>query len=92
MGLLPCGMIYAALLRSVAAASAGSGAVDMLAFGLGTAGPLFGLGVFSVTINRWFRLSGQRWAAAGVMLMGAVLIWRALSPVALHMHHMHQVH
>jgi len=89
MGLLPCGLIYAALLRSVASASPASGALDMLAFGLGTAAPLFGLGVFSVVINRWIGLRGQNWAAAGVMLMGAILIWRGLIPPAMHMHHMH---
>jgi sulfite exporter TauE/SafE len=89
MGLLPCGLIYAALLRSVASASVSSGALAMLAFGLGTAGPLFGLGVFSVVINRWIGLRGQNWAAAGVMLMGAVLIWRGLVTPAMHMHHIH---
>lgn len=89
MGLLPCGMIYAALLRSVASATPLSGALDMAAFGAGTAGPLFGLGVFSVTINGWFGLKGRNWAAAGVMLMGAVLIWRGLVTPAQHLHHMH---
>jgi sulfite exporter TauE/SafE len=88
MGLLPCGLIYAALLRSVASASALPGALAMLAFGLGTAGPLFGLGVFSASLNRWLGLRGQNWAAAGVMLMGAVLIWRGLLPEATHLHHM----
>ncbi len=61
----------------------------MLAFGLGTAAPLFGLGVFSVVINRWMGLRGQNWAAAGVMLMGAILIWRGIVTPAMHMHHMH---
>lgn len=92
MGLLPCGLIYAALLRSVAAASPASGALTMLAFGLGTAGPLLGLGVFSVSINRWIGLRGQKWAAAGIALMGAVLIWRGLMPSATHLHHMAAVH
>ena len=94
MGLLPCGMIYAALLRSVASATPLAGALDMAAFGAGTAGPLLGLGVFSVTINRLFAtnrwgLKGPNWAAAGVMLMGAALIWRGLVTPAQHFHHMH---
>jgi hypothetical protein len=92
MGLLPCGLIYAALLRSVAAASPLSGAMNMAAFGAGTAGPLFGLGVFSVTITRWIGLRGQNWAAAGVLLMGAVLLWRGLADPALHLHHMQQAY
>lgn len=89
LGLLPCGLIYAALLRSVSSASPASGALAMLAFGLGTAAPLFGLGIFSVAINRWIGLRGQNWAAAGVMLMGAILIWRGIVTPAMHMHHMH---
>jgi sulfite exporter TauE/SafE len=87
MGLLPCGMIYAALLRSVASASVLTGALAMLAFGLGTAGPLLGLGIFSTTLGRF--VNSQRWAAAGIMLMGALLIWRGLVTPEAHMHHMH---
>ena len=90
MGLLPCGMIYAALLRSVAAASATSGAVAMLAFGLGTAGPLFGLSLISTPVNRWLGVRGPNWAAAGIALMGAVLIWRGLLPPASHQHHLNR--
>ena len=92
MGFLPCGMIYAALLRSVAAASAASGALAMLAFGLGTAGPLFALGVFSVAVNRWIGLRGRNWAAAGVMLTGVFLIWRGLVTQGMNLHHLYQVH
>jgi len=89
MGFLPCGLIYAALLRSVAAASPWMGALDMAAFGAGTAGPLLSLGVCSVTINRWIGLRGQNWAAAGFVLMGAVLIWRGLVTPEQHLHHLH---
>jgi len=94
MGLLPCGLIYGALLRSVATASPWAGAANMAAFGVGTAAPLFGLGVFSVTLTRWIGLRGQSWAAAGVVLMGAFLVWRGLisSPAVtsgMHLHHMH---
>jgi hypothetical protein len=90
MGLLPCGMIYAALLRSVASASVASGSLAMLAFGFGTAGPLFGLGVFSVSVTRWIGLREQNWAVAGVMLThghsfasyapGALMIAAAVKP------------
>jgi len=90
MGLLPCGLIYAALLRAMATGSAFAGAVDMLAFGLGTAGSLVALGIFSSAIrmrlNRW----GSQLAAAGVMFMGLILVWRGTMPTMLMMGgHMH---
>jgi sulfite exporter TauE/SafE len=87
LGLLPCGLIYAALLKSIASASPVAGALSMLAFGLGTAGPLLGLGAFSAVITRRFR--SQKLAAVGVTLMGAFLVWRGLMPVtaASHLHH-----
>jgi sulfite exporter TauE/SafE len=89
MGLLPCGLIYAALLRSVAGAAPLAGALNMAAFAAGTAGPLLGLGVFSAVINRRIGLRGPSWAAAGVVMMGVVLIWRGLVTPVSHMHHMH---
>ncbi len=93
LGFLPCGLIYAALLKAMAAGSAIAGAVSMLAFGLGTAGALLALGLFSSAIrlrlNRW----GSQLAAAGVTLMGILLIWRGTMPSMLMMGgHMHGHH
>lgn len=87
LGLLPCGLIYAALLKSIATAAPLAGALSMLAFGAGTAGPLLGLGAFSAVITRRFR--SQRLAAVGVTLMGVALVWRGMLPVtaAAHLHH-----
>jgi len=93
LGLLPCGLIYAALLKAMATGSALAGAADMLAFGLGTAGSLVALGIFSSTIrlrlNRW----GSQLAAAAVTLMGVVLLWRGsmagMLMVGGHMHGHH---
>ena len=52
----------------------------MMAFGMGTAGALVAFGLFSSAIrwrlNRW----GNRLAAASVILMGIVLIWRGVMP------------
>jgi hypothetical protein len=91
LGLLPCGLIYAALLRSLATGSALWGAAAMMAFGLGTAGALITLGLFSSAI-RW-RLScwGNRLAAAGVIVMGILLLWRGSMPGVL-MAAMHGAH
>ena len=93
LGFLPCGLIYAALLKAMATGSALTGAVTMLAFGLGTAGALLALGFFSTAIrmrlNRW----GSQLAAVGVTVMGLLLIWRGTMPGMLMMGgHAHACH
>lgn len=93
LGLLPCGLIYAALLKAMATDSPLAGAATMFAFGLGTSGALIALGIFSSTVrmrlNRW----GSQLAAVGVTLMGALLVWRGTMPGMLMMeHHMHAHH
>lgn len=85
LGFLPCGLIYAALLKAVATQTALGGAATMLAFGLGTAGPLFVLGMFSAALTQWLGRWTTQFAALSVVLMGASLIWRGLMPA--HMHH-----
>jgi sulfite exporter TauE/SafE len=74
LGFLPCGVLYAALLKAMESAGIASGALTMLAFGLGTCGALFGLGAASslVRLPRWL-------PPAAVMITGAVLLWRGLS-------------
>jgi len=93
LGFLPCGLIYAALLKAVATGSALAGAATMLAFGLGTAGALLALGIFSsavrMRLNRW----GGQLAAVGVTLLGVLLVWRGIMPEMLMMGgHMHGHH
>jgi hypothetical protein len=74
LGFLPCGLLYGALFKSIATASIIGGAISMTAFGLGTAGPLLGLGAFSSVITSRFR--SQKLAAIGITLMGVLLVWR----------------
>jgi hypothetical protein len=93
LGFLPCGLIYSALLKAMATGSAFAGATTMLAFGLGTAGALLALGMFSSAIrmrlNRW----GSQLAAAGVTLMGILLLWRgSMSGMLMMGSHMHACH
>jgi len=93
LGFLPCGLIYAALLKAMATGSAFGGAATMLAFGLGTAGALVVLGMFSSAIrmrlNRW----GSQLAAASVTLMGMLLVWRgSMSGMLMMGGHMHAHH
>jgi len=79
LGLLPCGLIYAALLKAMDTASAAAGALTMLAFGTGTAVALGAVGAGAsfagARLGRW----SYRLAPAGVMIAGAVLLWRGLA-------------
>jgi sulfite exporter TauE/SafE len=75
LGFLPCGLIYAALLKAMDAATPAAGALTMLAFGLGTAMALAALGFASVFARPWV----NRLAPYSVMIAGAVLLYRGLA-------------
>ncbi|MBK7704623.1 MAG: sulfite exporter TauE/SafE family protein [Acidobacteria bacterium] len=81
LGFLPCGLIYAALLKSLATGTAFAGAVTMMAFGLGTAASLLGIGIFSsafsIKLSRW----GSRFAAVSVLLLGLFMVSRGVMPM-----------
>ena len=83
MGFLPCGLVYAALLRAVAAEGAVDGACAMLAFGSGTFFALFGLGAFSSVIGARLGRWSNQIAAVSIILAGAVLIWHGVKPVTI---------
>jgi len=84
LGFLPCGLIYAALLKAVETGSAVSGAATMLAFGLGTSAALLALGfatsMAGLRLGRW----STRVAAVCVMAAGVVLVWRGLTVPVCH--------
>jgi len=80
MGFLPCGLIYAALLRALATGSALWGAATMAAFGAGTAGALLAVGIFSSALRKGLNRWGTQLAAASVTVMGAMLIVRGTMP------------
>jgi uncharacterized protein len=93
LGFLPCGLIYAALLKAMATGSLLAGAATMLAFGLGTALALLAIGFFSsairLRINRW----GTQLAAISVVAMGILLVLHGTTPAAMLMHdHTHAQH
>ena len=91
MGFLPCGLVYAALLKAMAPANAWDGALTMIAFGLGTSGALLGLGLFSSVFSRRIGQWGVPLTAVAVALMGVALIVRGIMPMAVttggYMHH-----
>ena len=82
LGFLPCGLVYAALLKAVDSGSALAGALTMLAFGAGTAVALLTFGAASsfVRFPRW----SNRLAAVSMLLAGALLVWRGLTVPVCH--------
>ncbi len=81
LGFLPCGLIYAALIKSMSTGTAVAGALSMTAFGLGTAGALLMIGLFSSVISRKISRWGSRAAAVSVLLLGIYLILLGVMPL-----------
>jgi uncharacterized protein len=78
LGFLPCGFLYAALIKAMEAGNPVSGAATMLVFGLGTSLALVAAGslstVLTTPLKKWGRFAG----AAGVLLLGSLLLYRGL--------------
>ncbi|MES2261257.1 MAG: sulfite exporter TauE/SafE family protein [Pseudomonadota bacterium] len=68
-GWLPCGMVYSVLMTALMSGSAFSGALVMLAFGLGTMPMLFGLGMAGAGLRRYAQGPGVR-LACGLLVLG----------------------
>ena len=91
MGFLPCGLIYAALMKALGEATPLGGALTMLAFGLGTSVALVAVGLGSSAATRKLARWGTTISAVTVLVMGILLIARgsmAGNAMAGHMHHM----
>jgi sulfite exporter TauE/SafE len=94
LGFLPCGLIYAAVVRALATGSPAWGAVTMAAFGAGTAIALLAVGIFSSAVRGNIARWGTKLAAISVTVMGVFLIVRGTAPAILmvgghagHVHH-----
>jgi hypothetical protein len=72
-GWLPCGMVYSVLVTAMLSGSAGSGALVMLAFGLGTLPMLLGLGLLGARLRGWLASPRVR-VACGVLVLGFGLL------------------
>lgn len=61
----------------------------MIAFGIGTAGALLAVGLFSVPFGRYFARWGAHLPAIAVAITGILLLVRGLMPVTMggHAHH-----
>jgi sulfite exporter TauE/SafE len=91
-GLLPCGLVYAALAVALASGSSSSAATFMIAFGLGT---MPAMGIIWAASGRLAPSGGRlarRIAPAAMALAGAILIARGMAPgwpSRLHETHVH---
>lgn len=72
-GWLPCAMVYSVLVTAMLSGSAASGALTMLAFGLGTLPMMLALGLLGARLRGWLRLPAVRIACGAVVLGFGVL-------------------
>jgi len=82
-GFLPCGLVYSMLLTASSTSSPGSGAIVMLAFGLGTLPSMLGMSLAAPALSS---LLGDPTARR---MMGAALILLALLSAGLLLSHTH---
>jgi len=78
-GLLPCGLVYAAIGGSIATGSAVEGAFFMMAFGLGTLPMMFTAVLLSNFISVKFRNKIRKIIPIFIVLMGCLFILRGLN-------------
>jgi sulfite exporter TauE/SafE len=76
LGFLPCGLIYAMLGKAASSGSAVSGALVMLAFGLGTLPALLLVAFFADLFSTALRDKLVRLSGALLALLGAVTLYR----------------
>jgi len=87
-GLLPCGLVYAALAMVLAAGDALQGTLMMAAFGLGTIPAMMAIPSLLRGMTPSQRGLSMRIAAVLIMLLGLMVIYRStLTPQAMHGHH-----
>ncbi|MCC5946251.1 MAG: sulfite exporter TauE/SafE family protein [Bernardetiaceae bacterium] len=78
-GLLPCGLVYTALLGAVAAGDGPSGALFMGIFGLGTLPVMAAAGAARSFFKPQFKFWVRRLYPYWFVVMGLMLIWRGYS-------------
>lgn len=77
-GLIPCGLVYMMLLRSLDAGSWRMGAAGMAAFGFGNLPVLMGLGLASTKLSQAWKHRLLRLGGLLVAGMGAYVLWQAV--------------
>ena len=74
--LLPCGILYAMLVKAITAGTAIAGAMTMAVYALGMAPALIMVGSLSSVLSTRLRKNAENVAAVIVILMGITLILR----------------
>lgn len=72
-GLLPCGLVYSVLLIAATSADSASGAMIMVAFGLGTLPAMLATGLGAIQLNRILGRSGARLGAGLLVIIVGLL-------------------
>jgi uncharacterized protein len=85
-GLLPCGMVYAALTTALVTASGWQSGLFMAVFGLGTMPALVSIGLFGRALSVSLRAHFRPLQTVLLVAAGALLIWRGLQTDAGHCH------
>ncbi|MEI6206820.1 MAG: sulfite exporter TauE/SafE family protein [Desulfuromonadales bacterium] len=88
LGFLPCGLVYAPLMVAMGSGSPIRGGAIMAALGLGTMPVLLIFGTASSVISGAIRNAMFRVVGLVVALMGIAGLWRVLTKMGHHMHHM----
>jgi sulfite exporter TauE/SafE len=83
LGLLPCGLLYSAVMAAMTRGSAVAGAAALAAFTLGTVPALAGVSLAdAVLLQR--RVVMNRLSQGFVLAMGMWYLWRGLAPLTTH--------
>jgi hypothetical protein len=83
-GWLPCGMVYSVLTTAMLTGSAASGAMVMLAFGLGTLPTLLTLGMFGMQWKSWMQRRQVRVISGVIVLLfGVAGLMRAANGISM---------
>lgn len=75
-GLLPCGMVYAALIAAAATGGAWEGTLFMMLFGLGTWPALFALRLLGMAVGPLLRDRLRGFAKGAMLVTGLLLVLR----------------
>jgi hypothetical protein len=78
-GLIPCGLVYMMLLKTLDYGSWRMGAAGMAAFGLGNMPLLLGLGLMSTKLSQAWKQRLLRLGGLLVAAMGTYIIWQAVT-------------
>lgn len=76
MGLLPCGLVYAALVLAATLPTPGHAALGMVVFGLGTVPSLSAVLLVGRTAPAWLRKHGTRVVGVTLILVGCFMLAR----------------